>query len=267
MDIVGHTRAKAGLTLALVAICLGSVTGLATPAPSGAAGPAGPDSCLDGFVWRDAGPNDHVCVTPARRDRAAEDNELADSRRNPNGGEWGPDTCLEGFIWREAFPGDHVCVTPARFDQVQEENARGPGLRALDIFSDTVELPRVDRPTGFVDARVTVDLNPNGAFSLHGWAQGTTLAANNYSVACVVPLTNGDALAISAKGEVGGAAGDQFDDIDVPGTSARVANNWTRIARSADAECALDASLDVERLFNRLKTIVQIAGTIIKLVA
>jgi hypothetical protein len=69
--------------------------------------------CLQGYVWREARPADHVCVTGAIRSQTSQDNALAASRRNPNGGPYGPDTCLQGYVWREAFQGDHVCVPPA----------------------------------------------------------------------------------------------------------------------------------------------------------
>ena len=70
----------------------------------------GPDTCVQGYVWREAFPGDHVCVDPATRAQAAEDNRLAAQRREPAGGEYGPDTCRAGFVWREARPDDHVCV-------------------------------------------------------------------------------------------------------------------------------------------------------------
>jgi len=41
----------------------------------------GPDTCLEGYVWREAVAGDHVCVTPETRDQTAEDNRLADGRR------------------------------------------------------------------------------------------------------------------------------------------------------------------------------------------
>ena len=49
--------------------------------PSG--GAYGPDTCLPGFVWREAVAGDHVCVTPETRRRTRQDNTLADSRREP----------------------------------------------------------------------------------------------------------------------------------------------------------------------------------------
>ncbi len=39
------------------------------------------DTCIQGYVWREAIRDDHVCVTPQMRDRVQEDNQLADSRR------------------------------------------------------------------------------------------------------------------------------------------------------------------------------------------
>src|SRR5690242_18191766 len=89
------------------------VAGIAlTSSPAAADLPYGPDTCADGYVWRDAAPNDHVCVTPGDRDAAAEQNALGLSRRSPTGGAYGPNTCASGFVWREAFGGDVVCVTP-----------------------------------------------------------------------------------------------------------------------------------------------------------
>jgi len=82
------------------------------------------DVCLQGFVWRQAGPNDYVCVTPDTRSEAAYDNSQANARRNPNGGPYGPDTCLQGYVWREAFPNDHVCVIPSVRSQAAYDNSQ-----------------------------------------------------------------------------------------------------------------------------------------------
>jgi hypothetical protein len=69
--------------------------------------PFGKDTCKQGFVWRSAFPNDHVCVSAKTRDQAKADNAQAAARRRPGGG----DSCKQGFVWREAIPSDHVCVT------------------------------------------------------------------------------------------------------------------------------------------------------------
>jgi hypothetical protein len=83
-----------------------------------------PGTCISGYVWREAGPADHVCVAPEVRDLVAKQNALADSRRNPQGGAYGPNTCLSGYVWRVAFPSDLVCVTPEERDQAAKDNAQ-----------------------------------------------------------------------------------------------------------------------------------------------
>jgi hypothetical protein len=97
----------------------------ACPSPATASNcSSGPGTCVQGFVWRQANPSDHVCVSSQVRDQTRNDNAQAAARRNPNGGPSGPDTCIQGFVWREAFPGDHVCVTPeARTQATQDNNA------------------------------------------------------------------------------------------------------------------------------------------------
>jgi len=86
------------------------------------------DVCASGYVWREAQPMDHVCVTPASRDLVAQENRAAGQRWTT--GAYGPHTCIQGYVWREAFKGDDVCVTPARRDQVREENRLARSHRA-----------------------------------------------------------------------------------------------------------------------------------------
>lgn len=78
----------------------------------------GVNTCLPGFVWRDAFAGDQVCVVGATRSQAANDNQQAPQRRVP-----GSDTCIPGFVWREASPSDHVCVTGATRTQTAADNA------------------------------------------------------------------------------------------------------------------------------------------------
>ena len=82
-----------------------------------------PDMCRQGYVWREAVPHDHVCVTPEIRSQTHADNTMAATRRNPSGGSYGADTCLPGFVWRDAFDGDHVCVTPDARNQAAQDNS------------------------------------------------------------------------------------------------------------------------------------------------
>ncbi len=120
--------ANAGQDAAAAAI-LGAILGgiLAKNAPEPSL-PYGPDTCKSGYVWRDAIPGDHVCVTPPRRTLAAQENAIAGSRVDPTG-PYGPNSCKPGFVWREAYSGDVVCVTGARRAEVHQENIDGPSHR------------------------------------------------------------------------------------------------------------------------------------------
>jgi hypothetical protein len=77
-----------------------------------------PNACLDGWIWRQANPTDHVCVTPAVRSQTAADNAAASSRHEPNS-----DSCIPEFVWREAYTNDVVCVTPATRTEAALDNA------------------------------------------------------------------------------------------------------------------------------------------------
>lgn len=46
----------------------------------------GSDTCLTGFVWREASPSDHVCVEPDIRTRVAEQNADPTAHRASTGG-------------------------------------------------------------------------------------------------------------------------------------------------------------------------------------
>jgi hypothetical protein len=91
--------------------------------------PYGPNTCKQGYVWREAKPSDHVCVTPQTRDETAQENAQGPALKDPNGGAYGPDTCLQGFVWRDAVPDDLVCVTPASRDRAAADNAAAASRR------------------------------------------------------------------------------------------------------------------------------------------
>ena len=103
----------------------------------------GPDTCDQGYVWREAFAGDHVCVHPEVRGQAAADNAAGPSRRQPGGGAYGPDTCQQGLVWRDARPGDHVCVPPATRDQTAVQNRQaGNHLKSNDGDVYTFDRPR-----------------------------------------------------------------------------------------------------------------------------
>jgi hypothetical protein len=91
--------------------------------PAGATGAYGPDTCKQGYVWREANADDTVCVTPAERSRNRLANQRASRNWKPGGGDYGQFTCRNGYVWREAFEGDVVCVTPEARERVRADNA------------------------------------------------------------------------------------------------------------------------------------------------
>jgi len=93
--------------------------------------PYGVDTCIQGYVWREAYPGDHVCVTPQTRTQAANDNAEANSRRLPDGGLHGPNSCVRGYVWREARTGDLVCVSVETRSQTAADNAAATSRRVL----------------------------------------------------------------------------------------------------------------------------------------
>jgi hypothetical protein len=127
-------RAALVAGFALAAFAVFAMSAAATPSGRD----YGPDTCLNGFVWRDAAPGDHVCVTPDVRAQAADDNAHA-AERSTEYGPFGPNTCMYGLVWRAAFVGDQVCVDPANRDQAIADNAQAAARRndvrtALGIY-------------------------------------------------------------------------------------------------------------------------------------
>lgn len=95
-----------------------------TPSPTASPTPPPPppDTCITGYVWREAFDGDHVCVTPDQRTLVAQDNAAAATRIDPAGA-YGPNTCISGYVWRVARDSDLVCVLPEERDQVAADNA------------------------------------------------------------------------------------------------------------------------------------------------
>ena len=107
---------------ASAAVIAGAVTLTAmTPAVADPL-PYGPDTCVQGFVWREARSGDTVCVTPGVRDAIAAQNANAGANRDPSQA-YGPESCSQGYVWREAFDGDTICVTPAVRSATLADNA------------------------------------------------------------------------------------------------------------------------------------------------
>lgn len=86
--------------------------------------PSGEDQCSAGFVWREAFPGDHVCVTGAVRVQAQHDNDLAEGNHLPSS-----EVCRAGLVWRDAEPDDHVCVNGTIRSQAAADNAAAASRR------------------------------------------------------------------------------------------------------------------------------------------
>jgi hypothetical protein len=99
-----------------------SATSLNAPLSFTVVGADGPDTCREGYVWREAFAGDRVCVLPETRTQAAIDNERAGCRVNPHGA-FGSKSCIAGYVWREARHGDDVCVSEATRQQVVADDA------------------------------------------------------------------------------------------------------------------------------------------------
>lgn len=106
----------------------------------------GPDTCKSGFVWRDGVSGDHICVTPERRQKVADDlatGRLRMQQRNPaltdrkgsfceptltvaeqSCGGWQPPKCLDPYVPRD-IPRENVlvCVDQKEADLIKQENA------------------------------------------------------------------------------------------------------------------------------------------------
>lgn len=106
----------------------------------------GPDTCIQGYVWREAAPGDNVCVTPAVRDATAAQNAQAVANRDPNGA-YGSNSCKQGFVWREAFSGDVVCVTPDVRSATKADNAAAASRKASNSPQPTPTPTQMPTPT------------------------------------------------------------------------------------------------------------------------
>lgn len=120
-----------------------AVPALVLTAAPASAQPYGPDTCIQGFVWREARGGDTVCVTPGERDAVAQQNASPGANRNPNAG-YGPQGCAAGFVWREAFNGDTICVTPTFRQQMLGANAAAYSRRAVNQAPPPVQQPIPD---------------------------------------------------------------------------------------------------------------------------
>ncbi len=140
MDTINRAALLAAPTIAFAAL----ITGGIAPASADPL-PYGPDTCIQGYVWREARDGDTVCVTPATRAQVAQQNANASANRDPNGAS-GPQSCSQGFVWREAFDGDTICVTPANRSATLADNAAAASRKQANAPVPTPEAPPATNP-------------------------------------------------------------------------------------------------------------------------
>jgi len=92
--------------------------------------------CIQGFVWRQANPRDHVCVIPAAHAQTEANNTAGPKYVAVTAQGVPVGTCVEGFVWRQADPTDKVCVTPEIRAQVAADNALGASYIAPPAIPD-----------------------------------------------------------------------------------------------------------------------------------
>ena len=147
--------------------------------PSAAAADYGPATCLNGYVWREAFANDVVCVTPATRTRAAQDNAAAASRRDPSAG-YGPYGCQSGYVWREARASDLVCVTPNIRTQAKADNAAAAARRnSINLSLTSSNGKHVVNVTNINNGKATVGLWFTNLKPIKTWS--VNVSANRFA--------------------------------------------------------------------------------------
>jgi hypothetical protein len=131
-----RTTLRPSRAVLVVAGVLAGMYGMAQPAAAEGDLVYGPETCIQGYVWRQAFDGDSVCVPPGFRSQVLADNAEANARRQP-----GSQNCISGYVWRVARPSDLVCVTPELRSQVLTQN-RQPNAHKLAFApgTHTVEL-------------------------------------------------------------------------------------------------------------------------------
>lgn len=160
-----RVRSVLTLTLAFTAAAV------ALPAPVFADPlPYGPDTCVNGFVWREARTGDTVCVTPDVRDQVAAQNANAGANKDPSQA-YGPESCSQGYVWRQAFDGDTICVTPAVRSATLADNAAAGSRKQANQAAPAPQAPADPQGSATVVFEVTgpgevfnIVTDPDGGF-------------------------------------------------------------------------------------------------------
>lgn len=196
-DEVMATKAKFW-RVARLSMIVAALAAVALPAPAMADPddlPYGPDTCIQGLVWREARTGDTVCVTPEFRSRTATENGNPDANKDPNGA-YGPESCAQGFVWREAFNGDTICVTPAIRAENLAANAAAESNYQRNQPEEEPDVTDTDGPNVVFEITGTgtvysIDIDPGGRVATENTAVPfkTTENVTDFSLLQVIAVT------------------------------------------------------------------------------
>jgi len=206
----------------------------------------GPEQCKSGFVWREAYPGDHVCVTGATRSQVASDNSQATVRRQASS-----DFCVPGFVWREASPSDRVCVTGSVRAATWSDNAAAAGRRdpqcaGLSTVMGNIQFSEAAgtlTPRPAAGAEIELWFCGNWLGTLCGWnklAGGKTDDAGNYSWTITGPRDPRDQYQVRVYARNSAAIVWQSDT---------ASNFWSDVAPQAIAATPGNPVLNLSRVF------------------
>ncbi|GII88010.1 hypothetical protein Ssi03_60000 [Sphaerisporangium siamense] len=211
------------LGLAAAATLAGPAVTVPAVSASAATGDFGPDTCRQGYVWREARPSDHVCVTSGTRTQTRDDNAAAASRWTS--GAFGAHTCVQGYVWREAFAGDDVCVLPAVRSQARADNAAAADRRvSARLWITKYTVPPTDNGDG-TSTTTSVDDIPRLKLSGDHFNFGQVKLYLRYNTGRT--YWSGAVTASAHGGFAGGSFGKKSGVFDCSG-AARPANGYAQ---------------------------------------
>ncbi|WP_433423539.1 hypothetical protein ACQP1V_15995 [Microtetraspora malaysiensis] len=260
---------RTALGLATAAITgLGVLPAVVAAAPASAAD-YGSDTCAQGYVWREARPSDHVCVTPAVRTQTAQDNAVKASRWT--NGAYGPHTCVTGYVWREAFSGDDVCVTPAVRNQVRADNADAAGRVASSskLPSPIVVNRKVTFSGGVpVGGWTSLTVYDNGTYQWSGHMHDSGAPSYNFTGVCVVRMSSGSAFVFETFGRLHGTfdSGSRDHNWSKSGTISSLPTAW-RASSSYQVSCKNSVKLNLDGTVKSALEAVGYASAVVAIVA
>jgi hypothetical protein len=224
-----------------------------------------PDTCVSGYVWREAYTGDRVCVTPQTRTQTWYDNSQAQARRNPYGA-WGPNTCISGYVWRVAIPSDLVCVLPATRTQAAADNSQAPYRRLGNgiVLHTNITFGNGVPVGGWANLTVYGD----GSYNFSGHFHDSGFPSYNTGIVWVLRASNGTVFTFSNTGHVNGTVspGSRDHNWNVSGVNPALARTWESLNRGYSSQWRARASFDVVGMFNDIKAVIGYVAEVVAVV-